>query len=71
MSKEKLREEFDSKTVGFIIGGAVLGAIAGYIINKIGYKNILNTLKDNKVISPTISNLINEFASKKQSAEDD
>ena len=71
MSKEKLREEFDSKTVGFILGGAVLGAIAGYIINKIGCQNILKTLKDNKVISPTISNLINEFASKKQFAEDD
>ena len=71
MSTEKIREEFDSKAVGFIIGGAVLGAIAGYIINKLGYKNILNTLKANKVISPTISNLINEFTSKKQSAEDD
>ncbi len=70
MNTEKIREELDSKAVGFIIGGAIIGAIAGYIINKIGYKNILNTLKANKVISPTISSLINEFTTKHKSEDD-
>ena len=65
MSSEKVKEEFNSNAIGFIVGGAVIGAIAGYIVNKIGYQNILSTLKANKVISPTIGNLISEFTSKK------
>ncbi len=65
MSSEKVKEEFNSNAIGFIVSGAVIGAIAGYIVNKIGYQNILSTLKANKVISPTIGNLISEFTSKK------
>jgi ribose/xylose/arabinose/galactoside ABC-type transport system permease subunit len=71
VSNEKIKEEFNSKAIGFIIGGAVIGAIAGYIVNKIGYQNILSTLKANKIISPTISNLINEFTSRKKSDDDE
>ena len=65
MSSEKVKEEFNSNAIGLIVSGAVIGAIAGYIVNKIGYQNILSTLKANKVISPTIGNLISEFTSKK------
>ncbi len=36
MDEEK---KFDKKGVGFVVGGAVLGAIAGYLVKKIGIKN--------------------------------
>jgi hypothetical protein len=61
------KKSIDKKDLGFIIGGAVIGAIAGYIINRVGIKNIMNMLKQKEVIPPSISNLINEFASKKNS----
>lgn len=57
----------DKKDLGFIIGGAILGAIAGYIIKRVGIKNIMSLLKQKEVIPPSISNLINEFTSKKNS----
>ena len=62
MDEEK---KFDKKGVGFIVGGAVLGAIAGYLVKKIGIKNIITMLKAKNIISPNIANLINEFTSKK------
>jgi hypothetical protein len=66
MSEEK---KFDSTIINFVIGGALLGAIAGYIIKKVGIKNIMNILKKKEIIPPSISNLINEFASKRKSEE--
>lgn len=57
----------DKKDLGFIIGGAILGAIAGYIVKRVGIKNIMSMLKQKEVIPPSISNLINEFTSKKNS----
>ncbi len=59
--------KFDKSVINFVIGGAIIGAIAGYIIKKIGAKNIMNILKQKEIIPPSISNLINEFASRKKS----
>jgi len=66
MNKEK---KFDSTIINFVIGGALLGAIAGYIIKKVGIKNIMSILKKKEIIPPSISNLINEFASRRKSEE--
>lgn len=62
-------KKIDKKDISFIIGGAVLGAIAGYIVNRVGIKNIMNMLKQKEIIPPSISNLINEFTSRKNSEE--
>jgi len=67
MDEEK---KFDKKGVGFVVGGAVLGAIAGYLVKKIGIKNIITMLKAKNVISPKIASIINEFTSKKFSDEE-
>lgn len=65
MNAEK---KFDSTVINFVIGGAIIGAIAGYLVKKIGTKNIMNILKQKEIIPPSISNLVNEFTSKKKSA---
>lgn len=62
-------KKIDKKDISFIIGGAILGAIAGYIIKRVGIKNIMNILKQKEIIPPSISNLINEFTSKRKSEE--
>ena len=62
-------KKIDKKDISFIIGGAVLGAIARYIANRVGIKNIMNMLKQKEIIPPSISNLINEFTSRKNSEE--
>lgn len=66
MAKDK---KIDKKDISFIIGGAILGAIAGYIIKRVGIKNIMNMLKQKEIIPPSISNLINEFTSRRKSEE--
>ena len=66
MNDEK---KFDKKDVSFIIGGAVLGAIAGYIVKRVGLKNIMNMLKQKDIIPPSITNIIEEFKSKKKEWE--
>ncbi|GAG64782.1 unnamed protein product [marine sediment metagenome] len=43
--------------------------IAGYIIKRVGIKNIMNMLKQKEIIPPSISNLINEFTSRRKSEE--
>ena len=58
-------KKLNKKDISFIIGGAVLGAIAGYIVKRVGIKNIMNMLKQKEIIPPSISNVINEFTSKK------
>jgi len=58
-------KKLNKKDISFIIGGAVLGAIAGYIVKRVGIKNIMNMLKKKEIIPPSISNIINEFTSKK------
>jgi hypothetical protein len=67
MDKE---EKFDKKGIGFIVGGAVLGAIAGYLVKKVGVKNIITVLKAKDIIPHNIANLISEFTSKKFSEEE-
>jgi len=58
--------KFEKKDIGYIIGGAVLGAIAGYIVKRVGIKNITNMLKQKEIIPPSITNIIKEFSSKKE-----
>jgi hypothetical protein len=62
-------KKIDKKDISFIIGGAIIGAIAGYIVKRVGVKNIMNMLKQKEIIPPSISNLINEFTSRKNSEE--
>ena len=62
-------KNFNKNYIGFIVGGAVLGAIAGYIVKKVGPKNIINMVKQKDIIPPSISNIINEFSSRRDSGE--
>lgn len=62
MDSEK---NFDKNYIGFIVGGAILGAVAGYIVKKVGPKNIMNMAKQKEIIPPSISNIINEFTSRR------
>ena len=64
------KKDLDKSYIGFIIGGAVLGAIAGYVVKKVGPKNIMDMIKRKEIIPPTISNLINEFSSRQKSKEE-
>jgi hypothetical protein len=54
----------DKTIVYFVVGGAILGAIAGYIVNKVGVKNIINVLKAKKIISENVADTISEFTTK-------
>ncbi len=60
-------KNFNKNYIGFIAGGAVLGAIAGCIVKKVGPKNIMNMVKQKDIIPPSISNIINEFSSRRDS----
>ena len=60
-------KNFNKNYVGFIVGGAILGAIAGYIVKKVGPKNIMNMVKQKDIIPPSISNIIKEFSSHRDS----
>jgi len=62
-------KNFNKNYIGFIVGGAVLGAIAGYIVKKVGPKNIMNMVKQKDIIPPSISNIINEFSSRRNSEQ--
>ena len=61
---------FDKQTIYFIIGGALIGAIAGYVIDQIGVENVLNTLKDRKILSEKVADTISEFTSKGMGGEE-
>ncbi|MBM3708952.1 MAG: hypothetical protein FJW61_00820 [Actinobacteria bacterium] len=53
------------KTIAyFVVGGAVIGAIAGYIVKKVGVQNIINVLKAKKILSESVANTISEFTTK-------
>ncbi len=58
MDKSK---KVDKSIVYYILGGAALGAVAGYIVKKVGVKNILTVLKAKKIIPENILNTISEF----------
>ena len=60
MSKNK---KADKTIVYYVVGGAVLGAIAGYIVKKVGFQNILNILKSKNFIPENIADTISEFTS--------
>lgn len=62
-------KNFDRNYIGFVVGGAVLGAIAGYIVKKVGPKNIMNMVKQKDIIPPAISNIINEFSSRRDTGK--
>lgn len=68
MNDEK---KFDKTVINFVIGGAVLGAIAGYVVKKIGVKNILNILKSKKIISSSVADTITEFTTSNDLSEED
>lgn len=58
MAKNK---KVDKTIVYYVLGGAALGAIAGYIVKIVGVKNIVNVLKAKKIIPENILNTISEF----------
>jgi len=64
------KKDFDKSYLGFVIGGAVLGAVAGYIVKKVGPKNIMNMVKQKDIIPPSITKLMNEFSSRQKSMDD-
>lgn len=62
MAENKTRcKKVDPKIVAYIAGGAVAGGIIGYIINRVGFKNVAKVLKDKNIISPNIGNFIEDF----------
>ena len=63
------KKDFDRSYIGFIIGGAILGAVAGYVVKKVGPKNIMDMVKRKDIIPPTIRDIMNEFSSRKKSME--
>jgi hypothetical protein len=54
-------KKVDKTIVYYVLGGAALGAVAGYIVKKIGVKNIMTVLKAKKIIPENILNTISEF----------
>jgi len=59
-NKEKCKK-VDPKIVAYVAGGAVVGGVIGYIINRVGFKNIAKMLKDKNIISPNIGNFLEDF----------
>jgi membrane protein YqaA with SNARE-associated domain len=54
-------KKVDPKIVAYIAGGAVLGGLAGYLINKVGFKNIAKMLKEKNIISSEIGSFVENF----------
>jgi len=61
MSSDK---KVDKTIIYYVIGGAAIGAIAGYIIKKVGMKNVLNLLKAKNIVPENIIDTISEFTKK-------
>lgn len=57
---EKSRK-VDKTITYYVLGGAVLGAVAGYVVKKVGVKNIITVLKAKKIIPENILNTISEL----------
>ena len=58
MEKSK---KFDKTIAYYVLCGATLGAVAGYIVKKVGMKNIMTVLKAKKIIPGNILKTISEF----------
>jgi len=54
-------KKVDKTIAYYVLGGAALGAIAGYIVKKVGVKNIMTVLKAKKIIPGNILKTISEF----------
>lgn len=59
-NKEKSKK-IDPKIAAYIAGGAVVGGIIGFIINKVGFKNFAKLLKDKNIISPNAGEFFENF----------
>lgn len=64
------KEGLDKSYIGFIVGGAILGAIAGYVVKKVGPKNIMDMIKRKDIIPPTIRDIMSEFSSRQKSMDE-
>ena len=64
-------KKFDKTIVNFVIGGAIVGALAGYLVKKVGFKNILTILKSKKIISSSMAETISDFTSGTVDKEED
>ena len=64
-------KKFDKTIVNFVIGGAIVGALAGYLIKKVGFKNVLTILKSKKIISSGMAETISDFTSGTVDKEED
>ncbi|MBM3706078.1 MAG: hypothetical protein FJW66_06095 [Actinobacteria bacterium] len=62
-------KKIDRTIVYYVLGGAAVGAIAGYIVKKVGMKNIVNVLKAKKILPEGLMDTISEFTDK--SRDDD
>jgi hypothetical protein len=62
MDSEK---KIDKTIVYYVLGGAAVGAVAGYIVKKVGFKNVLNVLKTKKIIPESLMETISDFTNKK------
>ncbi len=51
----------NKKYIGFIIGGAIVGATIGYLIRRIGVPKIIGILKEHKVIPENFANIVDEL----------
>lgn len=63
------KNKLDKKDLSYIVGGAIVGAIAGYIISRVGIKNLISLLKKKEIIPSSISSLLKEFTSDEESEE--
>ena len=63
------KNKFNKKDISYIVGGAIIGAIAGYIIKRVGLKNLMGLLRKKEIIPSAISNLLDEFTSGIESEE--
>jgi hypothetical protein len=59
-NKEKYKK-VDPKIIAYVAGGAVVGGLIGFMINKVGLKNIARMLKDKNILSPEIGNFVENF----------
>jgi hypothetical protein len=55
-------KKVDKKVVYYVLGGAILGALAGYIVNRIGMKNIMEAMKAKNIIPENVADTITDFA---------